>query len=332
MKFMFKFILRAGIIILPTLLLLACAAQNVMTVDSRITRSIVIRGIGFSEQRLEMTGVVDSTQEVELPTIAVAGIDNLTRVKSLSAVVRKEVTAMLIRTGRFQGVEREPEVVDKILAEQRYQNLGMLEASVELGKFIKADYVAVAKVYKPFANAPAISLYVTGKEETEKNTNFRYAVSLDVAIFDVNTKEKILTNSKRSEIDIRIGENYEQMRTGHENRGVHFAECVRNACTRMVKEIQRDIPISGHIIEQLNTLLVGINLGRVHGLREKQRLMAFRLEEIGKTPEGKPILGGITALAELEVVTPGQKFSSTKIVKLLQSDAPVVGALVITVD
>lgn len=295
-------------------------------------RSAVVRGIGLSEQRLEMLGVVDPTQEVQRLAIAVVGVENLTRVKGLESTVRKEVSAMLIKTGRFQGVERKPEAIDKILAEQRYQNLGMVDASVELGKFLGADYVAVATVYKPFANVPSVSFSVIGKEEKEEKTRFRYAVSLDVAIFDVNTKEKILVNSKRAEIDVRIVKDKDEKYKAFTNRSTHFAECIKKACERMVKEIQRDIPISGNIVERINEQVVGINLGKVHGIREKQGLMVFRLKELGKTPEGKPIIGGLEEIAELKVTTVDEKFSSAKVTKLFQSHSIAVGDLVITVD
>jgi len=238
------------------------------------------------------------------------------------------VTTTLKNVGRFQLVERDPQMIDKILGEQRYQNLGMTDKAVELGGFLKADYVVFVNIHSVKAGKSHESvlgklekLGVTAKVSVgEGKHEFRhisYSMIMDLHILEVNTPKEIYSASQKVEggalMSKEVDAPYlEQWRVG-----------VVGVCDRMMKEIQRHFPLKGHIVEIISPDMVGINLGARHGVSQKQKLRVFR----------KPsMLAPIQEVGEIEVATVVEEFSAAKVKKLEGKESLQVGDLVIGAD
>lgn len=271
-----------------------------------------------SEEKLKLTGVVDEELTTLQPSITLAFIADEMEHPPFTKMVEGEVTTMLKNVGRFQLVERDPKMIDKILHEQRYQNLGMTDKAVELGRFLGANYVVFVKIHSVKAGESLLGkLAAVSGKDGHKFRHIGYSMMMDLHLLDVNTMKEIHSVSHKVEGGVLMSEEVdapylEQYRAG-----------VVGACNRMIKEIRRHFPLKGHIVEIIGKNQVGINLGAKHGVSRKQKLKVFR-----KTSTLAPI----KEIGEIEVTTVVEEFAGAKVKKLEGKESIQVGDLVISAD
>lgn len=251
-------------------------------------------------------------QAKEKIAIAVLPFENATNVQAedIGSRLASLIEAGLVQEKRFVVIEREK--LKKILEEQGITLSGFAEGKVEPGKIKGVDAILMGKVTAVWVVPEKEAIFYTVTVKTK--------VEATVKLIDVETGEIKLS-------EVQDGFEKNTLSTGDfvsfpsEEAIAREAEALLEKSTkecaqRIVNRISQVYPLEGKILK-VEGKKVWISLGRIHGIKPKQKLLIIALGEVLKDPDTGEIISAVKeVIGELEVTNLQEKVAEAQVKKL----------------